>query len=117
MPHLTMADGVKLYYEETGRGTPDRLRARICGGLSHLGAAAAFLLPLASLHHLQPARLSAVQTFRKSRRCIRRTSPANDVLGVMDALKIDKAHVVWTFDGRTIPRCMLACSSRSAAFR
>ena len=22
MPHLTMKDGVKLYYEETGRGTP-----------------------------------------------------------------------------------------------
>ncbi len=94
MPHLTMADGVRLYYEETGPRHTDRIRARICGRLSHLGATACF--------------------FSRSHRCItfsQRGYPPSDIpekpdmysqdiarddvrCWCVDALKIDKAHIV-----------------------
>ena len=30
MPHLTTDDGIKLYYEETGKGIPIVFHSRIC---------------------------------------------------------------------------------------
>lgn len=93
MPHLTMADGVRLYYEETGRGTP-----------------IVFVHEFAADYRTWEPQL---RFFSRSHRCItfsqRGYPPSdipenpemysqdiarNDVLGVMDALKIDKAHVV-----------------------
>ena len=67
MPHIATPDGTRLYYEEVGRGHAGGLRPRICRRLPHLGAAAALFRPLASLHHLEPARLSAVGRARRSR--------------------------------------------------
>jgi len=93
MPHLTMADGVRLYYEETGRGTP-----------------IVFVHEFAADYRTWEPQL---RFFSRSHRCItfsQRGYPPSDipekpemysqdiarddVLGVMDALKIDKAHVV-----------------------
>ncbi len=93
MPHLKMTDGVKLYYEETGRGTP-----------------VVFVHEYAADYRTWEPQL---RFFSRSHRCItysqRGYPPSdipdkpemysqdiarNDVIGVMDALKIDKAHVV-----------------------
>ena len=49
--------------------------------------------PRAPLHHLQPARLSALRHSRR-RRPDTPGHARDDVIAVMDALKIDKAHVV-----------------------
>ena len=93
MPYLTMADGVRLYYEETGRGTP-----------------VVFVHEFAADYRTWEPQL---RFFSRSHRCItfsQRGYPPSDipekpemysqniarddVLGVMDALKVDKAHVV-----------------------
>ena len=64
MPTLTTDDGVKLYYEEAGSGTPIVFVHEFARRPPQLGAAAApFLAPL-PLHRLQRARLSA---FRRAR--------------------------------------------------
>ncbi len=94
MPHLTMADGVRLYYEETGRGTPIVFVHEYAARLPHLGAAASLLLPLLSLRHLQSARLSAIGCTRPIQRVTARILHAMTSCALMDALKIDKAHIV-----------------------
>lgn len=93
MPHLTMKDGVKLYYEESGRGIP-----------------VMFVHEYAADYRTWEPQL---RQFSRSHRCItysQRGYPPSDipekpemysqdiarddVIGVMDALEIDKAHVV-----------------------
>ena len=93
MPHLTMKDGVKLYYEEAGRGTP-----------------IIFVHEYAADYRTWEPQL---RHFSRSHRCItysQRGYPPSDiperpemysqdiarddVIGVMDQLKVDKAHVV-----------------------
>lgn len=93
MPHLTMKDGVKLYYEESGHGTP-----------------IVFVHEYAADYRTWEPQL---RHFSRSYRCItysQRGYPPSDipekpemysqdiarddVIGVMDALKIDNAHVV-----------------------
>ena len=93
MPHLTMKDGVKLYYEESGSGTP-----------------VVFVHEYAADYRTWEPQL---RHFSRSHRCItysQRGYPPSDipekpemysqdiarddVIGVMDALEIDKAHVV-----------------------
>ena len=93
MPYLTMSDGVRLYYEETGHGIP-----------------IVFVHEFAADYRTWEPQL---RFFSRSHRCItfsQRGYPPSDipekpdmysqdiarddVLGVMNALKIDKAHVV-----------------------
>lgn len=93
MPHLPMKDGVKLYYEECGNGTP-----------------IIFVHEYAADYRTWEPQL---RHFSRSHRCVTYSQrgyppsdiPENpdlysqdiardDVIGVMDALGIDKAHVV-----------------------
>jgi pimeloyl-ACP methyl ester carboxylesterase len=93
MPHLTTDDGVKLYYEETGKGTPVVFVHEFAG----------------DYRSYEPQ----VRHFGKFYRCIafnaRGYPPSDvpkdgerysqdrardDIRAVLDALKIDKAHIV-----------------------
>lgn len=93
MPHLTTDDGVKLYYEETGKGIPIVFIHEFAGDCRS--------------YELQ------VRHFSKYYRCITFNArgyppsdiPKNseqysqerahdDILAVLDALKIDKSHIV-----------------------
>ena len=94
MPHIAARDGIRLYYEEAGSGHAGDFRARICRRLPHVGDADAVFLPRASLHHLQPARLSAFGRSLRSGAKYSQDIARDDVLAVMDALKVEKAHVV-----------------------
>ena len=61
MPTLTTDDGVKLYYEEAGSGTPIVFVHEFARRPPQLGAAGAPLLAPLPLHRLQRARLSALR--------------------------------------------------------
>jgi pimeloyl-ACP methyl ester carboxylesterase len=93
MPHLTADDGIRLYYEETGSGTP-----------------VVFVHEFAGDHRAWEAQ---VRHFGRNYRCVtynaRGYPPSDvpkdgerysqerardDIRAVLDALKIDKAHVV-----------------------
>ena len=93
MPHITTRDGVRLYYEEVGEGTP-----------------VVFVHEYAGDHRTWEPQM---RHFARSHRCIAYsqrgyppsdvpTDPSkydqdiacNDVLALMDALKVERAHVV-----------------------
>src|SRR5258708_2200130 len=93
MPHITASDGVRLYYEEAGRGTP-----------------VVFVHEYAADYRTWEPQL---RHFSRLHRCItysQRGYPpsdipndpdkysqnlfSDDVIALMDALKIDRAHVV-----------------------
>ena len=93
MPHITSHDGTRLYYEETGSGTP-----------------VVFVHEFAADYRTWEPQM---RHFARSHRCVtysQRGYPPSDipkepdkylqdkfrddVIAVMDALKIDKAHVV-----------------------
>ena len=93
MPHITSHDGVRLYYEEAGSGTP-----------------VVFVHEYAADYRTWEPQM---RRFSRSHRCVtysQRSYPPSDipndpdkysqdcfrddVVAVMDALKIDKAHVV-----------------------
>lgn len=93
MPHIAAADGVRLYYEEVGHGTP-----------------VIFVHEYAGDHRTWEPQL---RYFARSHRCVtysQRGYPPSDVpkegakysqdiarddvIAVLDALKIDKAHIV-----------------------
>jgi pimeloyl-ACP methyl ester carboxylesterase len=93
MPHITSHDGTRLYYEEAGTGTP-----------------VVFVHEFAADYRTWEPQM---QRFSRSHRCVtysQRGYPPSDipndpdkydqmkfrddVIAVMDALKIDKAHVV-----------------------
>ena len=61
MPHITAQDGTRLYYEEAGHGTPVIFVHEYAGDYRTWEMQMRYLLPRASLHHLQPARISAVR--------------------------------------------------------
>ena len=72
----------------------NRICARVCGGLSHLGAADAALLALST--DASPTANAATHR-RTCRKIPTNTTQAYfnaDVIAIMDALKIDRAHVV-----------------------
>ena len=75
MGYATTDDGVRLYYEETGAGRADRVRARVRRGSSQLGAAGPLLQPPPPLHRLRRARLSALGRAGECRRAIRKSAP------------------------------------------
>src|SRR6476619_4693727 len=93
MPHLTTDDGVKLYYEETGKGIPIVFIHEFAGDVRSWE--------------------QQVRHFSKYYRCITfnargyppsdvpkdqekysQERAADDIRAVLDALKIDKAHIV-----------------------
>jgi pimeloyl-ACP methyl ester carboxylesterase len=93
MPHITSHDGTRLYYEEAGTGTP-----------------VVFVHEFAADYRTWEPQM---QRFSRSHRCVTysqrgyppsdipndpdkydQTKFRDDVIAVMDALKIDRAHVV-----------------------
>ena len=60
MPHISTDDGVKLYYEEAGSGTPVVFVHEFAGDHRSWGAAASLLLAALPMHHLRCARLAAL---------------------------------------------------------
>ena len=93
MPHLTTDDGVKLYYEEVGSGIPIVFVHEFAGDVRSYETADALFRPALSLHRVQRARLSAVRRARR-RRSYSQERARDDIRAVLDALHIDKAHIV-----------------------
>ena len=93
MPHITARDGSRLYYEEAGQGTPvvfvHEYAATTAPGSRRCGVSRGRIAasPTASAVIRHPI----FQTIRDkySQDCFN-----DDVIAVMDALKIDKAHIV-----------------------
>ena len=67
MPHITARDGTRLYYEEAGSGSPVIFVHEYAGDYRTWEMQMRFLLPRAPLHHLQPARLSAIRRAERRR--------------------------------------------------
>ena len=94
MPKITSADGTRLYYEEAGTGTPVVFVHEFAGDYRHLGAADARISRARIAASPSPRAAIRRRTCRPIRRATARTSCARDVVAIMDALGIDKAHVV-----------------------
>ena len=75
MPHITAQDGTRLYYEEAGHGTPVVFVHEYAGDYRTWEPQMRYFSRVASLRHLQPARLSAVRRSGR-RRDTARTSRA-----------------------------------------
>ncbi len=99
MPHATTPDGVKLYYEEAGTGTPILFVHEYCGDWRSLGAADAVLLAPPSLHHLFVPRLSRLRRARHRVDMYGQQHAVDDAKHMLDHLKIDKAHIVGLSQG------------------
>jgi pimeloyl-ACP methyl ester carboxylesterase len=93
MPHLTTDDGIKLYYEETGSGTPIVFVHEFAGDyrswepqvryLSRRYRCIAF-----NARGWPPSDVpQEVPRYSQARAC-------DDIRSVLDALKLDKAHIV-----------------------
>ena len=115
MPKIKTSDGVNLYYEEAGAGTPVIFVHEFAG----------------DYRTWEPQ----MRRFSRAYRCVtysQRGYPPSDipddaarygqdfarsdVIALMDELKIDKAHVVG-HSMAPIPRFMSGSSIRNAAFR
>ena len=64
MPEITTDDGVDLYYEEVGQGTPIVFVHEFCRGFSKLRAASPILLPTLPVYCVQRSRLFPLEWFR-----------------------------------------------------
>ena len=94
MPHAQTDDGVRLYYEETGAGTPLIFVHEYAGDHRVVGAAnAAFRTPL-SRHRLSPPAGYPPSDAPEEVSKYSQRRAADDIASVLDHLKIDKAHVV-----------------------
>ena len=94
MPHITARDGTRLYYEEAGQGTPVVFVHEYAGGLPHLGDADAAFLPRRTAASPTASAVIRHPMFQTIRTNTARIRFSDDVIAVMDALKIDKAHIV-----------------------
>ena len=94
MPHITARDGTRLYYEEAGSGSAVVFVHEYAGDYRTWEPQMRHFSRVASLRHLQPARLSAVRRAGRTARKYSQDIARDDVIALMDALKIDKAHVV-----------------------
>ena len=94
------------------QGHPDRLHPRVRRRLSLVGAAGALLRALLSLHHGECARLSALDVPPDGAK-YSQARARDDIRAVLDALKIDKAHIVGLSMGG-FARCISASPIRRA---
>jgi pimeloyl-ACP methyl ester carboxylesterase len=93
MPHLTTDDGVKLYYHETGGGIPVVFVHEFAGDsrswehqLRHFGRR--YRCITYNARGYPPSDVPAeVERYSQARAC-------DDIRAVLDALKIDKAHII-----------------------
>ena len=93
MPHLTTDDGVKLYYEETGTGTPIVFVHEFAGdSRSYESQIRYFSRAIAALPTMRAA-IRPPMCPRASRR-YSQDRARDDIRAVLDALKIDEAHIV-----------------------
>ncbi|MGB7259498.1 MAG: alpha/beta hydrolase [Pseudolabrys sp.] len=93
MPHLTTDDGVKLYYEETGSGTPIVFVHEFAGDYrSHELQMRYFGQRYRSI--VYNARGYPPSDVPKDSERYSQERARDDIRAVLDALKIDKAHVV-----------------------
>lgn len=93
MPHLTTDDGVKLYYEEAGSGTPVVFVHEFAGDYRSWEPQVRFLSRryrciAYNARGWTPSDVPEdVSRYSQARAC-------DDIRAVLDALKIDKAHIV-----------------------
>jgi pimeloyl-ACP methyl ester carboxylesterase len=93
MPHLTTDDGVKLYYEETGSGAPVVFVHEFAGDYRSWEPQMRFLSRryrciAYNARGWPPSEVpQEVARYSQARAC-------DDIRSVLDALKIDKAHIV-----------------------
>ena len=93
MPHLATDDGVKLYYEETGSGTPVVFVHEFAGDYRSWEPQVRYLARryrciAFNARGWPPSDVpQEVASYSQARAC-------DDIRAVLDALKIDKAHIV-----------------------
>ncbi len=93
MPHVTTADGVRLYYEEAGQGTPVVFVHEYAGDYRSWEPQLRYF----SRSHrciTYSQRGYPPSDVPKDAACYGQDIARDDVIALMDALKIDKAHVV-----------------------
>lgn len=92
MPHLTTDDGVKLYYEEVGQGAPLVFVHEFAGDcrswelqMRHFGQR--YRCIAFNARGFPPSDVPPVEQYSQDR-------ARDDILSVLDALKLDTAHIV-----------------------
>src|SRR3989442_2559219 len=93
MPHLTADDGVKLYYEETGRGTPIVFIHEFAGDYRSWEQQGRYFARYYRCITVN-ARGYPPSDVPKDGAKYSQDRARDDIRAVLDALKIDKAHVV-----------------------
>ena len=93
MPHLTTDDGVKLYYEETGKGIPIVFVHEFAGDYARGSRRCAISRATIAA---SPTMRAAIRppTCRRTAEKYSQERARDDIRAVLDALKIDKAHIV-----------------------
>jgi len=93
MPHITARDGTRLYYEEAGQGTPVVFVHEYAGDWRSFEAQ---MRHFARLHRCVTYSQRGYPPSDVPKEAARygQDIARDDVLALMDALKIDKAHVV-----------------------
>ena len=99
MPHATTPDGVKLYYEEAGSGTPILFVHEYSGDWRSWEPQMRFFSRRLPLHHLFLPRLSRLRRARRVESMYGQQHAVDDARHMLDHLKIDKAHVVGLSQG------------------
>ena len=115
MAEFTTSDGVRIHYEMEGRedGPPLVFSNSLGTNLHHLGCAGrGGGRPRLSRHPLRPARPRPIGG---AGRRLQLERLGNDVIDLLDALKIDKDRVLRPLDGRHDRRLARACTSRAAS--
>ena len=118
MPYATADDGVKLYYEEVGGGTPIVFVHEFAADHRSMGGADALLRPAPPLHHLRRARLSALGRPEKPT-SYSQDRATDDILAVMKHLEARQGAHRRPVDGRLrVPAFRPApCRARAVAGR
>jgi pimeloyl-ACP methyl ester carboxylesterase len=98
MPQATTPDGVKLYYEETGSGTPILFVHEYSGDWRSWEPQMRFF---ARRTAASPTPFAAIRgpTCRRVRRCTPSSTAVDDAKHMLDHLRIAKAHVVGLSQG------------------
>ena len=94
MPHLATDDGVKLYYEDTGSGTPVVFVHEFAGDYRSWEPQVRYLVAPLPLHRLQRARLAALRGAAGGGALFAGARLRRHPLRSSTHSKIDKAHIV-----------------------